>query len=142
MKKYAIHIILILLFLIPCSVYAKPTEEEAIQAFSVSFQIYFVSAMMQAFGQLPPGITVTEEVMTFSNVDITNLQVDAGDYKKISGKIHLKDSNNIKAELKLSGGAVKNLEWKIDSFDSQQNNEFVIIADGRKIKYNAPKMQS
>ena len=140
MKKKLIPIILIILFLSPLPLFAKPTEEEAVQAFGVSFQAFIVSSLTAAFGQTVPGVTITEKLVTFKNADLVSLKVDTyGVYKVISGKIHIQE-NNMKAVLKLTGGPVKNLEWKIDNFDSQKDNEVNINADGRILKYNTSKM--
>ncbi len=141
MKKKIILLILLVLLVSPAVLFAKPSEEEAVQAFGVSFQAYFVSALTAAFGQTPPGVTITEELVTFDNADLTAMKVDNyGLYKTISGKIFLKNKNNMKAVLKLTGGPVKNLEWKIDTFDVQKDNEVLINADGTTVSYNTSKM--
>ena len=103
-------------------------------------RLIFVSALTAAFGQTPPGVTITEELVTFDNADLTAMKVDNyGLYKTISGKIFLKNKNNMKAVLKLTGGPVKNLEWKIDTFDVQKDNEVLINADGTTVSYNTSK---
>ena len=140
MNKKTIPFLLIILLLSPVSLFAKPTEEEAVQAFGVSFQAFIVSSLTAAFGQTIPGVTITEKLVTFENVDLQSLKVDTyGMYKVISGKIHIQEKS-MKAVLKLTGGPVKNLEWKIDDFDSQKDNEVNINADGRTLKYNTSKM--
>ena len=141
MKKKIILLIMLALLLSPAALFAKPTEEEAVQAFGVSFQAYFVSSLTAAFGQAPPGVTMTEELTTFDNIDLEGLQVDNEMYKTMSGKIFIKNGNNIKAVLKLTGGPVKNLEWKIDTFDAQKANEVQINADGRILTYNTSNIQ-
>ena len=141
MKKFIIPVALIILFLIPVTAFSKPSEEEAVKAFKISFQVYFHTALLSAFGQVPEGATVSEELMTFEKVDISVFEIDdSGLYKTLSGKIFLKNQNNIKAVLKLSGGAVKNLEWKIDNFDIKQDNKVLINADGRTLEYNTSNM--
>ena len=140
MKKKTIPVILIILFLSPAALFAKPTEEEAVQAFGVSFQAFLVSSFSAAFGQTTQGVTITEKLVTFENVDLQALKTDTyGVYKVMSGKIHIQEKN-MKAVLKLTGGPVKNLEWKIDNFDSQKANEVYINADGRTLTYDTSKM--
>ncbi len=65
MKKFLIPVILIILFLAPVSVFSKPSEEEAVKAFKISFQVYFHTALLSVLGQIPDGVTATEELMTF-----------------------------------------------------------------------------
>lgn len=140
-------IALVMICVFPLSAQVREISDEAAEAFTVSFQAYFLAAMMSAFGQTPPGCTISEETILFENFSLTDLGLEEGvSYTAINGTIGLDVSEdgmtNMSAELTLEGGPVKDLSWYVQNFSAENfDGYFEITADGEKFHYSYEDMQ-
>ena len=126
----------------------QPMDEKTANAFSVSMQAYIFCAMMGAFGQTPAGSTVetvdNDVTITFNDLDLASLGVEDEDgYATISGSIvgkEVESGSDINADLTLTGGPIKSLNWSVDGYDVTGASEevvFIIIADGKRYRMAA-----
>lgn len=134
------------LMLAASTAYAQvpPIDEDAMNAFGISFSAYIMSAMMMAFGQEVPGFEMEENedsaTMTFDNLDLTDLGDGSFEYTSISGTItavEAADGVTMEADLMLQGGPVKKLQWSVEEFDMEDAESeavFTIIADGKRYR--------
>ena len=146
MQKKSIALVLVVLFLVSLSpLFAQQyqeMDEDVSEAFGLSFQVYFYTALMTAFGQTIPGCTAEDNVMVMNNVDLLSLDLDnGGGYTKMSGTITATEradgETDMKADLSLTGGAVKNLKWEVKNFSMESPDGFFdITADGKNYHIN------
>lgn len=119
-----------------------PIDEDAMNAFGISFSAYIMSAMMTAFGQPVPGFELEDNgdsaTMTFNNMDLSSLGEGDFGYTAISGTIvadEAADGVTMEADLMLQGGPVKKLQWSVEEYDmedAESDAVFTIIADGKR----------
>jgi hypothetical protein len=146
MRKRQIAIVLTLIFLFSLSpLFAQQyqeIDEDVSQAFGLSFQVYFFSALMSAFGQTIPGCTIEDNAMVLKNIDLATLDLsEPGTYRTMSGTITTTEradgETDMKADLTLTGGPVKNLKWEVKNFSMESPEGFFdITADGRNFRFN------
>ena len=97
---------------------------------------------MSAFGQNIPGCTAEGDVMVMKDVDLLSLDLDnSGGYTRMSGTITATEradgETDMKADLALTGGPVKNLKWEVKSFSMESPEGFFEInADGKNYRFN------
>lgn len=146
MRKRQIAIVLTVLFLISLSpLFAQQyqeIDEDVSEAFGLSFQVYFFSALMSAFGQTIPGCTIEDNVMVMKDVDLLSLDLDNSiGYTRMSGTITTTEradgETDMKADLTLTGGPVKSLKWEVKNFSMESPDGFFdITADGKNYHFN------
>ena len=146
MLKRKTALVLIVAFLLSLSpLFAQQyqeIDENVSEAFGLSFQVYFYTALMSAFGQTIPGCTAEGDVMVMKDVDLLSLDLDnSGGYTRMSGTITATEradgETDMKADLALTGGPVKNLKWEVKSFSMESPEGFFEInADGKNYRFN------
>lgn len=142
-KKYFIVVLIVCIFASPLAAQSyDEISEEITEAFALTFQAYFLSAMMSAFGQTPPGCTITDDTMIFENMDIVAMGLEGlGTYTTLDGLIEMQEledgSMDMQADLTLTGGPIGKLLWEVKNF-APGNTEgfFAITADEKHYKFS------
>ena len=135
MKRAAIVCMAILLTVVTAGpLFAQRTDEEIMQAFTYTFQIFFLTSIQSAFGVAIPGVAIDDTGMTFTDFLLPEMEGNEGmPYTTFTGRIETRNEDDIHADLVLSGGPVKKLQWDLFSFSMEEDFEISITADGRKI---------
>lgn len=126
---------LVLLFLAGLSpLFAQPTDLEIEEAFSLSFSAFFLASMQSAFGMVIPGVEMDDTGITFTDLDLASLELtgDSG-YTTLSGTITARNDSDMVADIRFTGGPVKNLTWEIKNFDTEENFVATITGDGKDL---------
>jgi len=126
----------LVLFLIAggAPIFAQPTDLEIEEAFSLSFQAFFLASMQSAFGMVIPGVEVDDTGITFTDLDLAALEL-AGDsgYTTLSGTIIARNDSEMVADIMFTSGPVRHLAWEIQNFDTEENFVATITADGKNL---------
>lgn len=137
MKKLSIIVLAVLLLgsFAGCNLsngLPKVTEEEAIEAYSISGYALLAVALGTALGgELPEGVDLTESGgFEFTDFDVSD---EGWDYTTMSGTIEPDDDGNTVADLTFEGGPVVTLEYTMPEDDET----FIIIANGMEFTYDA-----
>ena len=142
MKKPIVLVLAVILLSAAAPVFAQPTDLEMEQAFTLSFQVFFLASIQTAFGMVIPGVEVDDEGMVLTDVDLAAMELEElGPYSSISGTILAVSDTEMHADLKLTGGPVKKLGWKIAEFNMEEDFTVTITADGRTRTVNTADMQ-
>ena len=135
MMKKLFGLLLILFLLAGFSpLFAQPTDLEIEEAFSLSFQAFFLASMQSAFGMVVPGVEMGDTGITFTDLDLAALELtgDSG-YTTMSGTITARNDSDMVADIQFNGGPVKHLTWEILNFDIEENFVANISADGKDL---------
>ena len=145
MKKYKlVFIFMIVVFIVgalPLSAQPAEIPAEVAQAFSLSFETFFFVSMLSAFGQTIPGAILSDESIVFENLDLMTLELsDRGSYTTLNGTITGTEAESgntdMVADVTLSGGPIRELEWTVRDFSIDSAGAyFQIVADGTPYTY-------
>ncbi len=102
------------------------TQEEAEEAFAVSFAAVMFASFQSAFGEAPAGATLSDDnlVLTLEKMALSDFAETA--YTHISGTA----SNNgegMDCDLVLEGGPVQTIQYTFESFDSDVLEADVVV---------------
>lgn len=136
MKKTFLFITL--LFMLNFSISAnQPSQEEAKEAFILTFQTYFYCAFLMAYGQEFPGASLNVDQLTLDSFEISILDLDEPTlYQTITGDMIAEENSeagtfSMSVDLLLTGGPVKTLRWSMIDADFESDViEVDVIADG------------
>lgn len=111
------------------------TEEQATEAFGVSFGAYFMAAMSAAFGNAPEGVEMNEEgtEVTFTDFDVSEMKTD---YSTMSGTFVGSDEGGLVADLTFTGGIVETISYSIDDVEDAQ--EVTVTVNGKEMTVTNP----
>lgn len=117
--------------------FAEPTETEIKNAFDITFDAFGDCIMLSAFGKAPKEVTGEGLNMQFAKLDLTTMKIKGlGTYTLLSGKIVVKNKNDIYADLVLTGGSVKNISWVVKNFDVKRKDHTAEVnADGKELTF-------
>lgn len=120
-------------------VQAEPADKEIEKAFLLTFRVFVDCAIKSALGALPEGVTGQGMNMELSKVNIASLKIkDSLPYQLVSGKITVKNKNDIYADLILNGGEIKNLSWVVkDYVMTKKTHTAKVTADNKTITCTA-----
>ncbi|MFW5738322.1 MAG: hypothetical protein ACOC6J_03865 [Spirochaetota bacterium] len=114
------------------------SDEEAKQAFVISFGSVLIVSMATAFGEEPEGVELSDEgdELTLDGFDLTTYLGEGAPetpYSSISGTI-TNDEERMNADLTLEGGPVDSLEFSIGSEEMQATEGFstTLTVNGRE----------
>jgi hypothetical protein len=136
MKKLGIIVLAVLLLgsFAGCNLFnglPKVTEEEAIEAYTISMYAMLAAGLGMMGGELPEGVDLTESGgFEFTDFDVSD---EEWDYTTMSGTIGTDDDGNTVADLTFEGGPVVTLKYTIPEDDET----FTIIANGTEFTYDA-----
>jgi hypothetical protein len=141
MKKTAVLLIAAALALSVASpAFCQHTDEEIMQAFTYTFQMFFLTSIQSAFGVAIPGVAIDDTGMTFTDFLMPELEEKEG-IPYISGRIEGRNEENIHADLILAGGPVRKLQWDLIGFSMEDQFDIVITADGKTLNINSADLQ-
>lgn len=119
---------------------ATVTDEEAKQAFVISFGSVLIASMATAFGEEIDGVELNEEgdELTLDGFDLTTYLGDGAPqtpYSAISGTID-NAGERMNADLTLEGGPVETIEFSIGSEEMQATEGFAttLTVNGREME--------
>lgn len=136
MKKLGIIVLAVLLLgsFAGCNLFnalPKVTEEEAIEAYTISMYALLAAGFGMMGGTLPEGVELTSsDGFEFTDFDVSD---EEWDYTTMSGTIEPDDEGNTIADLTFEGGPVVTLEYTM----SEDDETFTIIANGMEFTYDA-----
>ena len=102
------------------------TEDEAREAYLVSFISVFSASMGITFGGELPGVTMDKDTraLTFDDFDPSQFAENiTNTYTGISGSVSEEDETLV-ADLKLSGGAVKSIKFSATETQAMSSDTF------------------
>ena len=116
-----------------CSSGPKVTVEEAEKAFIVGFVVIFSASMEVAFGNVPEGVSLSEDkkTLTIDKYDLSELG-DLG-YTEVSGTVVENDSARL-IDLTLVGGPVKTLKYELAGALDTSRIQMTIEANGNEVE--------
>lgn len=143
MKKILMFGLALLLLAGAAPLFAQPTDLEIEEAFSLSFQVFFLASMQSAFGFVVPGVELDEEGMTLTDVDLVGEELtDGSSYTTLSGRITAREGNDMVADLLFAGGAVRKMTWEVPEFDPEENFVVYITADGKDLTLDSSRFDA
>jgi hypothetical protein len=105
------------------------SQEQAEEAFILSYSAVIVTALMSAFGEAPEGATMDAETgaLTFDKMDMSDY---GSEYTTISGTAKEKDGKTV-CELTLEGGAVSSVSFELGDIQGADSIKTTMKANGK-----------
>mgnify|MGYP006306115073 CR=1 FL=1 len=112
-----------------CGGGASVSQEQAEEAFILSYSAVIVTAMMSAFGETPKGATLDGESseLTFDKMDVSDY---GSEYTTISGTAKEQDGKTV-CDLTLEGGAVSSVSFELGDIQGADSIETTMKANGK-----------
>ncbi|AHC15394.1 hypothetical protein L21SP2_2023 [Salinispira pacifica] len=118
-----------------CALFNPVTEEQASEAFGISYSTYVAALFTLGFGGSLEGASIDEETgtITLEEVDLVELYgTEAGEYTLISGTYEINEDGSLEVSNTFEGGPVKTLSYTVsEEFLNTETGELTVTANGK-----------